>query len=181
MPDCIIILLMAFMLDIFIGDPVYPLHPVRLIGKTIVIVEALLRKICLTGIAGGILLVLIVVGLTSGMYGGVRYILHASAPRLEAVVDIYLAYSCIALRDLIHHATMVAKALDDNDIDRAREQVQKFVGRDASRLDTHGVARAAVESDMAAKVNRAKRLIFIVFPCAWGASRAPMQVVRQEF
>jgi adenosylcobinamide-phosphate synthase len=59
---------------------------------------------------------------------------------------VYLATSCIALRDLIDHARPVATGLRAGDLPRARDAVQRIVGRDASRLDEAGVARAAVET-----------------------------------
>ena len=51
-----LILLTAVLLDAAIGDPVYPLHPVRLMGKAISMTETILREIRLSGYLGGALL-----------------------------------------------------------------------------------------------------------------------------
>jgi adenosylcobinamide-phosphate synthase len=53
------ILTFIFGLDLLFGDPVYRLHPVRLIGKLLTCYENRLRKIGLDGKFGGILLVLL--------------------------------------------------------------------------------------------------------------------------
>jgi glycosyltransferase involved in cell wall biosynthesis len=66
---------------------------------------------------------------------------------------------------------------------RAYESARRFVP--AARMivvgdgPLRGRVEAAVASVVAATVNRAKRLIFIMFPCARGSISAPMQVVRQ--
>ncbi len=97
-------------------------------------------------IVGGFLLVLTTIGLSLSIYLGLRFILRLTSPLLCIILDIFIVYSCIALRDLLYHAKLVANALKCNDLVKARDTVQKFVGRDAERLDAPGVARAAVES-----------------------------------
>jgi len=57
-----------------------------------------------------------------------------------------MVYSCVALRDLMKHAKPIIEALDMTNLPAARKALQEIVGRDASVLDAHGVARAAVES-----------------------------------
>ena len=51
-------LALIFGLDLLFGDPVYRLHPVRLIGKLLTWYELRLRNIGLDGKIGGIILVL---------------------------------------------------------------------------------------------------------------------------
>jgi len=53
------ILALIFGLDLLFGDPVYRLHPVRLIGKLLTWYEDRPCKIGLDGKFGGILLVLL--------------------------------------------------------------------------------------------------------------------------
>ena len=52
----------------------------------------------------------------------------------------------IAQRSLYEHVHRVASALEERDVDRAREAVSHIVGRDPDVLDSAGVARAAIES-----------------------------------
>jgi hypothetical protein len=50
------ILLVAVVVDLLIGDPVYPFHPIRLIGKLLTALESMLRAAGADGYAGGITL-----------------------------------------------------------------------------------------------------------------------------
>jgi adenosylcobinamide-phosphate synthase len=57
-----------------------------------------------------------------------------------------IASTFIASRSLHDHVHDVAKALNINGLDGARNAVARIVGRDPKALDEHGVARAAIES-----------------------------------
>lgn len=146
MSECVCVLLAAVALDVFLGDPVYPLHPVRLAGGTIRWVEAALRRAGLSGYGGGILLAAAVLCLSLGSYLGLRFAMLRGPSRLAVFFDIFLVYSCIALQDLLRRAGQVSRALRQNRLEEARRRVQEIVGRDAGRLDAAGIARAAVES-----------------------------------
>ena len=62
------VLLIAFTLDFLLGDPPYRLHPIRLLGSSVSILEKLLRGLGLSGLLGGMLLVTFVVGLSLTIY-----------------------------------------------------------------------------------------------------------------
>jgi adenosylcobinamide-phosphate synthase len=146
MVECAVVLLVAGMLDLSLGDPVYPYHPVRLAGKIITASEALLRRMGLSGIAGGLLLVVMVSSSALGCYLGVRLLISRLHPWPCLALDVYVAYSCLSLKDLIVHAKRVSAALKRDDLAGARHAVQRMVGRNATLLDASGVARATVES-----------------------------------
>jgi adenosylcobinamide-phosphate synthase len=146
MNEAAAILLAAGALDGLLGDPVYAAHPVRLMGALIALLERGLRRARLDGIAGGVLLVLLVGLATLGVYAAGRAALWAIHPWAAAAWDVFLVYSCLALKDMVRHARPIAAALAAGDLPKARERVQRIVGRDASRLDAAGVARATVES-----------------------------------
>ncbi len=57
-----------------------------------------------------------------------------------------LAWPLIAARSLHDHVAPVAEALARDDLDQARAEVAKIVGRDVSVLDEAGISRAAIES-----------------------------------
>ncbi|MFC1467498.1 adenosylcobinamide-phosphate synthase CbiB [Verrucomicrobiota bacterium] len=139
MPDAAIILTAAFLLDFTIGDPVYPYHPVRLIGLLVGQLEKQLYD-RIPHIWGGVALGLLTVTGTLAAYG----ILIALLP--DWAVNIFLLYSSIALHDLLRHAKAVQQPLANGNVDAARKNVQMIVGRDANLLDAHGTARAAIES-----------------------------------
>jgi adenosylcobinamide-phosphate synthase len=57
-----------------------------------------------------------------------------------------LAWPFVALRSLHEHVAAVAEPLQAGDMEGARQAVSMIVGRDPTRLDEAGVARAAIES-----------------------------------
>lgn len=141
-----VILIAALALDLLLGDPPFPFHPVRLMGAAISALEKLLRRLRWSGSGGGILLVTMTIGLAIGAYLILRQFLSRLHPFLATVLDVYLAYSCLALKDLCKHAEPIADTLAMSDLTQARTELQKIVGRDTSHLNPEGVARGAVES-----------------------------------
>jgi adenosylcobinamide-phosphate synthase len=140
------ILISALVLDLILGDPPFPFHPVRLIGSTITGLERLFLKLGWSGLTGGALLASTTITIFLGLYLAVRSFLARLHPFLASVLDLYLAYSFLALKDLLKHATPVEQSLARSDLTQARTALQKIVGRDTSNLDTEGVVRGAVES-----------------------------------
>jgi adenosylcobinamide-phosphate synthase len=140
------ILISALVLDLILGDPPFRFHPVRLIGSTISGLERLFLRLGWSGLVGGALLATSTIAVFLGLYLAVRSFLGRLHPFIASVLDLYLAYSFLALKDLLNHATPVAEALARSDLTQARTALQKIVGRDTSNLDTEGVVRGAVES-----------------------------------
>lgn len=141
-----LVLLIAVIADFTLGDPAYALHPVRLMGKAIGVTDTFLRRHGLTGYGGGLLLLVSMLGLFSSATLLLFFAVKTMGSSAEMTLAIFLFYSTIALKDMFNHAGPVAKALRQQDLTLARNEVQKIVGRDASLLDEAGVARAAVES-----------------------------------
>jgi adenosylcobinamide-phosphate synthase len=76
-------------------------------------------------------------------------------------------WSVLGGRSLAHEAHMVQTHLRRDDLPSARRQVTHLVGRDPSRLDADGIARATVES-VAENTSDA-----VVAPLFWGAVAGP--------
>jgi adenosylcobinamide-phosphate synthase len=57
------VLAAAVVLDLLLGDPVYRLHPVRLIGESLSLIEKALRRMGADGYGGGIVLFVILAAL----------------------------------------------------------------------------------------------------------------------
>lgn len=74
-----------------------------------------------------------------------------------------LAWPLVAARTLHDHVAAVARPLAAGDLAGARQAVAMIVGRDPARLDTGGVARAALES-LAENASDG-----VVAPLFWGA------------
>jgi adenosylcobinamide-phosphate synthase len=132
-------LALAVALDLAIGDPVYPLHPVRLIGRTLTFFEDRLRGLGFDGYGGGIALFVLLSALWVVVWSGA--VLAAGF-----LVHVFVLYSCIALRDLLGHAFAVEKAAERNDLPGARQAISQLVGRDTDRMDFAACRRAAIES-----------------------------------
>lgn len=146
MTECALILLAAFVLDLVLGDPRYPLHPVRLIGRAISSIENALRTRGCSGMLGGGLLAIGIFVLVVSCYLGLHVLLEQVHHCIALIFDIAMVYSCLALRDLLNHAKPIARSLHQNDLQEARKALQRIVGRNTETLDDFGVARAAIES-----------------------------------
>ncbi|MBK1723212.1 adenosylcobinamide-phosphate synthase CbiB [Thiocystis violacea] len=134
----------ACLLDVAFGDPVYRLHPIRLIGGWSLACERLLFARGLRGRAGGVLHWLMVVGGALGAWLGVHWALAFVSPALAMVWDLFIAYSLLCLRGLIEQGWRVLKSLGD--LPAAREHMRMLVGRDTQPLQRDGIVRAAIES-----------------------------------
>jgi adenosylcobinamide-phosphate synthase len=130
-------------LDLLIGDPYYPAHPVRLIGWTLTRTENALRRFGFDGYGGGIALYLL---LSTGWVGGISWAVAAMPPAVAAAFSVFLIYSLLALRDLLRHGWDVERAVARGDLDGARRAVARLVGRDTAPMDGAACRRAVIES-----------------------------------
>jgi len=142
--SCVIFL--AFFLDLFFGDPGYRLHPIRMIGHGIAFFEKILRRIGLDRKVGGILLVLLIETASLTAYLAFSLGLYRIYRPLGLGFDLFICYSCLALKDLISHITPVIDALENGNLSVARQKIAMVVGRNVRYLDQNGVSRAAVET-----------------------------------
>ena len=130
-------------LDLVFGDPIYPAHPVRLIGWTLTRFENALRWIGWDGYGGGIVLFLL---LNALWVGGTVLLFERLNHTAAIVLHVFLVYSLLALRDLLSHGWAVERAAQRGDLPSAREAVAKLVGRDTAVMDLAACRRAAIES-----------------------------------
>lgn len=150
------ILVLAFLLDLAIGDPRWLPHPVRIIGKAITRVENLLRKregrrLVTMERGKGILLVIIIVGAVfCAAWLAVHFLLSMDTPYFLFLVSclllIYLTATAIAARELINSASLVIKLVRDKDIGSAKKSLSMIVGRDTENLSGKGALRATIET-----------------------------------
>jgi len=140
------IILLAFILDLIFGDPRYGLHPVRLIGRCILLFTKILRGSGLDGKGGGILLVVMVETTFLATYLTASLIFHHINIVIGLGFDLFIGYSCLALKDLFIHTDRVIHGLETSNMPEARKGISMVVGRDARFLDEKGVCRAAMET-----------------------------------
>ena len=140
------VLAIAFALDVAIGDPVYPAHPVRLIGATIAAVERALRRLGLDGYGGGVILAALVAAIWIAIVSAAALVAARGPAWLAWAVQVFIVYSFLALGDLFWHVWRVERALAGGDLAAARAAVSALVVRDSDRLDAGACRRAAIES-----------------------------------
>lgn len=141
-----IILVFGIILDLLFGDPVYTFHPVRVIGKTIYFFEKKLLKDSHSHILQflfGILIFFIVIISFAMLYILICFFL---VEKFRFVIDIFLFYSFIALKDLLFHVKKVVNNLKNNSIEKARKELSKIVGRKTENLDKCSILRGCAET-----------------------------------
>ena len=142
-----LLLPLAFLLDLLLGDPQWFPHPVRLVGKLASSTEALFRGMTFLPLRmAGALTVAMVITSTVVTVLAVEVLAFVLHPIVGIAVSVLLLYFAIAPRDLYDHAAAVRNALRAGDLELARRKVAMMVGRDTLTLDEEGVARATVES-----------------------------------
>jgi adenosylcobinamide-phosphate synthase len=138
--------LIAFGVDLLLGDPRWLPHPVKLIGRFASGLESPLRRAVPNARTAGMLEVVAVLGTTTLA----TWLVLAAAgwlhPLVRDMVSIVLLYLCFAARDLAQHSHLVYRALTIGDLTEARRRASMMVGRDTDQLDEPEIVRATVES-----------------------------------
>lgn len=145
-------LILAFFLDLAIGDPRWLPHPVRLIGRLISRLETWLRTDLKPGAErmAGVLLVLLVVAPVGLVTYGVHRLLLWPSLNLLVIISmallVYLVSTTIAVRELVDSGRLVIESVQDQALAAARRKLSMIVGRDTEALSEEGVLRATIET-----------------------------------
>lgn len=145
----IILICMAFILDLILGDPYHWPHPIKLIGNYIslfknkLITEKLSEK--QKYMMGG-LLWLSTVFLTVSMTWLILKLAYALNLYVGHLVFIYLSYTSLATKSLAKEGKKIAETLKNGTLEEARQQVAMIVGRDTSQLSEEEIAKATIET-----------------------------------
>ncbi|ETX04152.1 MAG: hypothetical protein ETSY2_30460 [Candidatus Entotheonella gemina] len=140
------LILLAFILDLLFGDPVYRWHPIRLVGNLLNAYERLLRHWGFDGYGGGVMLFVLLAGSSLSVVMSIHALLMQVHHGLAWLWDVYIAWSTIALGDLGKHGRRIAHAVAGGDLEQARYHAGMLVGRDLHRMSDADCCRAAVES-----------------------------------
>lgn len=141
-----VLLAAAVIADLAVGDPSYPAHPVRLMGRTLASIEGVLRRVGADGYGGGIALFLALAATWAGATSALVLGAAAFDVRAGRIVHLFLLYSLLALGDLLRHGWNVERALRRGDLAAGRAAVSHLVGRDTDRMDEGACRRAVIES-----------------------------------
>lgn len=141
--------LIAFLIDLRIGDPPKIPHPVIMMGKAIEKAEHVLRKFtsgARSERAAGIVLVIAIVGSSFFLIHGVIIFVQMLHPWLSWIFGAWLISTTIAIKGLADEGRKIYRLLEAGDIEKARVQVGFIVGRDTDHLDEREIVRATVET-----------------------------------
>lgn len=143
MEHIILIIIIGWLLDLLLGDPVWMPHPVVYMGKWIARGERLLNK-GRHRMARGALLAVMSIAMTYVLTWAL--VTHLAAPPLlDILVEGVLIFFCLAGKTLRKEVRMVFEAVDRS-IHDGRKQVARIVGRDTIELDAQEIRTAALET-----------------------------------
>lgn len=149
MEDIGLLILLAFLLDLLVGDPAWIPHPVVLIGKGIDMLERLSRWISQSPtafkITGLLTAAVIAVGSWGLSYLLVRWVFSINY-WAGAALSVCLISTAIAARGLSRAAGDIYILLQDGNLAEARRKVGMIVGRDTDQMEPGSVIRASVET-----------------------------------
>jgi adenosylcobinamide-phosphate synthase len=131
-------LLAGASLDLLLGDPMWVPHPVRGIGRLVMLLEPPLRRIPNERLAGCVLACSVV--LIASIVSGVTVYWAGAA------ASIYWVFMCLAVRSLDRESSRVIQALRAGDLEGARKLTGYIVGRDTNDLSEREVTRAVFET-----------------------------------
>ncbi len=142
-----LILLLAVLYDVVLGEPPRPLHPVVWLGKIIALLE---KKSPQRGATAQFLYGIGAVLIVAALFTVPAYLLLALLKGLNAwlfvAVSAWLLKSTFSLRELARSAMEIKSLLQGNRIEDARNQMRSLVSRDVSRLEQPLLVAATVES-----------------------------------
>lgn len=143
---CALPMLVGFVIDIFVGDPYNFPHPIRAIGTLIAKLEKFVRSRFKNLHKGGIFLALTVLIVSTLIPLTVLLVCYKINIYLGLAVESVMCWQLVAARCLQKESMKVCHAVEEKDIEKARQAVSMIVGRDTDVLDETGIVKAAVET-----------------------------------
>lgn len=144
----ILVMVIAYLLDLVIGDPYSFPHPVRFIGNLIRFTEGKIRIIFKSKKQlkiGGVLLWTITVGFTALVTNLILNLLCINNIFYVIIASIIL-YTTLSTKCLADEAKKIYEVLKTGDIEKSRKQLSYIVGRDTTSLNENEIIRATVET-----------------------------------
>lgn len=142
-------ILLAAVIDLLMGDVLWTYHPVRLIGRLAMALEALVRRIHPGRIVLRILGILVTVSmvlLVLAFVSAILWVAHDLSVWLFRLMVVLWTYWGLAMRGLTDAALLVYRPLITNQSDEARQWLHYLLSRDTSRLNHEDMIRATIES-----------------------------------
>ncbi len=139
---------LGYILDLLFGDPHWMIHPVRIIGQLISLLEkAFLKKERGKKDFGfGVLTVIIVLLSTFLVSAFILILGYKINIYLGFAIESFMTYQILATKSLRVESMKVYKALRKSGLESGRKAVSMIVGRDTENLSEDQVIKAAVET-----------------------------------
>ncbi|EHJ47134.1 cobalamin biosynthesis protein CobD [Solidesulfovibrio carbinoliphilus subsp. oakridgensis] len=160
--DTTVLLILAVLLDLVFGDPLWLPHPVRWQGAAYAGLDVLADRLGRRTRPFGAACVVAVASTSVGVVW-----LATRLPAVGGLVGLYFAYAGLALGGLLREGRRAARLLEAGDVAAARPVVAGLVSRDVAAENAAGLWRAVAES-VAENANDA-----FVAPLFWLAVGGP--------
>lgn len=145
--ETLLALLLGWVADLIFGDPHWLWHPVQGIGLMISQGEKILRRLLpKKEFAAGLVLTVLVVGISFGVPFGLLWLAGLVSPWLRFALEAFFCYQILATKSLRVESMRVYQYLAPGDLDNARKYLSWIVGRDTQNLNEQQIAKAAVET-----------------------------------
>lgn len=140
-----IAVVIAYIMDLLLGDPFWLPHPIVYFGKAIAWGEKQLNKGNNRIFKGFVMTVALVV-LVIGLAWVIENALAGVSSYLQVVFVLVFCFFGLANKTLIKEGRMVFEALDQKGIEAGRRQLSRIVGRDPSMLNSQQIRTAVLET-----------------------------------
>ena len=144
-----LVLLLALLLDVALGEPPNRLHPTVWIGKSVALAERVAPgpdSSSTVQLAAGAVMALLIPAVWAAMAWAATFGLMQLHPLAYLLVVAVLLKTTFSVRMLHRVAADVGRILSSGDVDQARRQMSALVSRDTSQLTIGQMAAGAIES-----------------------------------
>lgn len=141
-----LIILGGYILDLIFGDPPWPGHPTRIIGRLIETLEKKLISVKINKILSGTVLVVLVTAVTIACLWSILRLARLIHPYFYYLISALFIYFALSVKQLGIEANKVYSALKAGDLVQARKYLSMIVARDSHGLDEPEIIRATVET-----------------------------------
>lgn len=142
-------ILLAAVIDLLTGDPLWTLHPVRMIGKLAMLLERLIRRHAWNRLGlriMGAVLTIFMVLLALTFVTAVLWAARDVSVWLYFLMVVLWTYWGLAIRGLTDAALLVYRPLVTNQSAEARQWLQFLVSRDTTHLSHDEMIRVTIET-----------------------------------
>lgn len=141
----LIALVIAYILDLILGDPPRFPHPVRLFGNLIHYFEKRWNQGRYRTFKGALMLTFLII-IVFGTALGLLLLTYTLNVYLGLILEAILIWTTIAQKGLKEAAIEVERPLSHQNIADAREKLSYIVGRDTNKLSNKDIVRGTVET-----------------------------------